>query len=278
MATEYKKREYEPSEAIKNAEAALSAHNANKPAAYTSQYADRINGLTNQILDRKDFEYDLNGDALYNQYKDRYIGLGKQAMMDTMGQAAQLTGGYGNSYAQLAGQQAYHGYLQGLNDKVPELYKLALERYNQQGQDLYNKYGLLSNQEQMDYDRYLNDYNMFNNERNWLADRYDTERSYDYGAYRDSVGDDQWQAGFDEDVRRFDFANKLGEFAVDSSKKSGSGGGGGGGDDDIDVEKEYLALMRSGASNKDGDTYLRAAISAGLITQRAATELRERRV
>ena len=43
------------------------------------------------------------------------------------------------------------------------------------------------------------------------------------------MSDDQWQAAFDEDIRRFDFANKLGEFAVAASGGSGGGGWGYGG-------------------------------------------------
>ena len=187
MATNYEQKKYEESQAVKNAQASLEAIAGQKPGAYQSQYQPQIQNLTDQILNRGQFQYDLNGDALYNQYKDRYVGLGQQAMMDTMGQAAKLTGGYGNSYAQMAGQQAYHGYLQGLNDKVPELYQLALQRYNNEGQDLYNRYGLLSSQEEQAYNRFMNDYNMWNAERDWLAGRYDTERGFDYGGYRDAV-------------------------------------------------------------------------------------------
>ena len=44
---------------------------------------------------------------------------GKQAMQDTMGQAAALTGGYGSTYGQAVGQQQYDAYLQNLNDEVP---------------------------------------------------------------------------------------------------------------------------------------------------------------
>lgn len=213
MATVYEKKNYTESDAVKQAKENLTAQNALKPATYQSKWAPMAEGALNDILNRKDFQYDVNGDALYQQYKDRYVNLGQQAMMDTMGQAAQLTGGYGNSYAQMAGQQAYHGYLQGLTDKIPELYQLAMDRHNQQGQDLYNKYGLLSGQEQQDYGRYNDLMNAWLTERDYLAGRYDTERGYDYGAYRDTVGDDQWKAQFDEDIRRFDFANNLGEFA-----------------------------------------------------------------
>lgn len=103
-----------------------------------------LQSVINERLNRKKFSYDLNGDALYQQYKDNYITQGKQASMDVMGQAAAMTGGYGNSYAQTVGQQTYQGYLQGLNDKIPELYQLALNRYNAEGSELDSKYGLLS--------------------------------------------------------------------------------------------------------------------------------------
>lgn len=91
-------------------------------------------------LNREDFQYDLNGDALYRQYKDRYTQMGRVAMQDTMGQAAALTGGYGSSYAQNVGQQAYNSYLQQLGDVVPELYQLAYDRYRDKGDRLYKSY------------------------------------------------------------------------------------------------------------------------------------------
>jgi hypothetical protein len=185
----FQQKKYEQSDAVKQAADQLTAINIQKPGAYQSEYQPQLKDLAGKILNRKEFSYDLNGDALYNQYKDRYVGMGQQAMMDTMGMASKLTGGYGNSYAQLAGQQAFHGYLQGLNDKVPELYQLAMDRYNQQGNDLMTRYGLLNTQDQQGYDRWLNDYNMWNTERNWLADQYNNERNWDYGTYRDAVAD-----------------------------------------------------------------------------------------
>jgi hypothetical protein len=97
---------------------------------------------------------------------------------------------------------------------------MAYNRYNQQGQDLYQQYGLLNAQDQAAYDRWNADYNRWLTERDYLSNRYDTERGYDYGVYRDTVGDDQWKAQFDEDIRRFDFQNQLGEFAP----VAGSGG------------------------------------------------------
>ena len=131
--------------------------NEKKKTGYQSTWQDQLRDTANKIINREKFTYDLNGDALYKQYKDRYIQQGKQAMMDTMGQAATLTGGYGNSYAQTVGQQTYQGYLQGLNDQVPALYQLALDKYNSEGDQLRGNMSLLMQQDDIDYGRYRDD-------------------------------------------------------------------------------------------------------------------------
>ena len=151
-------------------------------------YANKviIDDVLKQYLNREKFSYDFNEDALYQQYKDKYIQQGKMAMQDTMGQAAALTGGYGNSYAATVGNQAYNASLENLNDIIPELYQLAYDRYNQEGQDILNKYSLLA-------DDMATEYGMWSDKYNRL-----------YTDYRNQIGDSQWQAQFDEGVRQYD--------------------------------------------------------------------------
>lgn len=105
-------------------------------------YVDQLNSLYDQIMNRKPFQYDLNGDLLYRQMADRYTQLGQQAMRDTMGQAAALTGGYGNSYANQVGNQAYQQYLTALNDNIPKLWDRAYQVYQDQGDQLMQQYQL----------------------------------------------------------------------------------------------------------------------------------------
>ena len=121
---------------------------------YTSAWKDEQEETVRKLLNRESFSYDLNADALYRQYKDSYLRQGKQAMEDTVGKVSTLTGGYGNSYAQTAGQQAYNGYLQQLGDKIPQLHAQALDRYNAEGARLQNQLSVLMQQEGTDYDRY----------------------------------------------------------------------------------------------------------------------------
>lgn len=226
---------YKESDLVTQAQALLQQQTANKPGAYNSSWQGQLDDVIGQILNRDKFSYDLNADALYQQYANQYVTQGRMAMMDTMGQAAAMTGGYGNSYAHSVGQQAYQGYLQQLNDKIPDLYQLALQKYQMEGDALYDQYAMLGAQEEQDYGRHRDevsdwgaemerlqnqynaerdyDYSKWTDGRDFAYGQYSDDRAYDYQAGRDKVADSQWQAEFDEAVRQFNFANKLGEFA-----------------------------------------------------------------
>lgn len=146
---------------------------------------DSYDNVINSILNREDFSYDVNGDALYQQYKDQYITQGKLASQDVMGQAAAMTGGYSNSYAATVGNQAYQGYLQQLNDKVPELYKLALDKYNSEGDQLYNKYDMLRSDRATQYGEWGDGYNRLVADRDYYANNYNNAYNQKYGEWAD---------------------------------------------------------------------------------------------
>lgn len=118
---------------------------------YVDPYAGQIQELYEGIRNRQPFQYDVDSDAMYQALKDQYVAGGQMAMMDTMGQAAQLTGGYGNSYAQGVGQQAYQNYLRGLTDQMPNLYDMALQNYIQTGNAMLQEYDMLQDMAAQDY-------------------------------------------------------------------------------------------------------------------------------
>lgn len=146
--------------AYQNALAALQNAQSQKPM-YGGTYDSQLEDIYNQIVNRDKFSYDINSDMLYQQYKDQYVNMGQLAMRDTMGQAAALTGGYGSTYSQSAGQQQYDAYLQQLNDVVPELYGMALDQYNAEGDQLRSQYAMLGDMRDTEYGMYqdeLSDY------------------------------------------------------------------------------------------------------------------------
>lgn len=223
---------YDPStnQAYQEALAALKAAQSQIPT-YKGTYDAQLDEIYNQIINRDKFSYNLNEDALYNQYKDQYIGLGKMAMMDTMGQAAGMTGGYGNSYANTAGNQAYQAYLQQLNDIVPELYGMARDQYNQEGQDLLNKYSVTGDMADTEYGRYQDDLSQWWHNVDYLTGRADTEYSKGfenwytgyqnaYQAERDAVEDSQWAAELSQRASEFsaELAYKQSRDAIEDAR------------------------------------------------------------
>ncbi len=96
------------------------------------------------ITGRPAFSYDPASDPVYNSYAQSYQRRGRLGMRSTMGQAAALTGGYGSSYAQSVGQQQYDSYLQSLGEALPELYGMAWQRYNAEGDALKTAWELAS--------------------------------------------------------------------------------------------------------------------------------------
>ena len=251
--TSFEYPDYQESDAVNDAE--NKKNNAENALANYGDFSYKnqagLEEIIQKILNREDFSYDFNSDALYQQYKDKYIKQGKMAMQDTIGQASAMTGGYGNSYAATAGNQAYQASLENLNDVIPELYQMAYDRYNQKGQEMLNQYGLLSDDYNREYGVWEAGYNRLANDRSYYGTQYDNERSWDYGKwaddrdfkqsehqtqqgylyqdYRNKITDQQWQANFDEAQRQFNASMELSRDQFDWQKsQAGTGGGGNG--------------------------------------------------
>lgn len=293
---------YTPSDTVAQAEALLQQQMASKPGAYQSAWQGQLSDIIQNIQNREKFSYNLNEDALYQQLKDQYVLLGQQASMDTMGQAATLTGGYGNSYAQTAGQQAYQGYLQQLNDRVPELYGMALDQHNREGQELYDQAALMAQMEDQDYGRYRDqisdyyaeldrrtedaryqgeqDYGKWADGRDFSYGQFIDNRNMGYQQERDQVADQQWQKEYDFALQQYQ-----------DSQKAKTGGSTPGGSDVGDRENQYtanpgfskeqiLSIQRQAGIAEDGiwgpDTA--NAYDKGITPQEAAPVIDETKV
>lgn len=226
---------YTPSQSVQQAKDYLQQIQSSAPEPYESKYDAQLQEIYNKIMNREPFAYDLNGDALYHQYAELYRQQGKQAMADTMGQAAALTGGYGNSYAATAGNQAYQSYMQALASRVPELHQMALDRYNAEGAEMMNQYSLTRDMDEAEYGRYRDSVGDWMNERQYAQSAYESERKMDYGTYADRL---QYLMAMAQ-LENQDYWTGL-EWAQagsrsgggGSSGRSGSGGSGGDGGDE----------------------------------------------
>lgn len=212
---------YTPSGSVQAAQAYLSQVRGSKPGAYQSRWDDELTALYDQIRNRKKFSYDLGTDPLYQQYREQYQRQGRLAMQNTIGQAAALTGGYGSTYAEQVGQQAYNAYLQSLNDIVPQLQQQAYQRYQDEGTELYNQYSLVKGREDTDYGRYRDTVSDYYSDLADARSAYNTEKSADM---------QQWSTMLDYWAQKANNENAayLQALAAEQAAAKGSGGGSGG--------------------------------------------------
>lgn len=173
------------------------------PGAYQSSYQAQLDALYEQINNNQ-FNYSLNGDPLWQQAQAYYAQQGQRAMQDAMGQAAALTGGYGSSYAQSVGQQAYNQYIQELMGLAPQFEQQARDRYDREQNALYQQYAMMQDKENQDYSRWADDYSR------WFQEQ------------QAALAQQNWQAEMDEDKRRWDETKSSGGSSYGGSSSSGS--------------------------------------------------------
>ena len=239
--------DYVPSDQVQQDKSALEAVAGRRPGEYTSSYAQELEELYDQIMNRPDFSYDLANDPLYQQYRQQYQRQGRLAMADTMGQAAALTGGYGSSYSQAAGQQSYHQYLAQLAEVTPQLYGQALDRYTR----LMDVLGL----EERDYQRYAQAYSQWLSEYGLAQDRYESSRARDYQAFLDLLNywqqeaqrqqaQENWQAEMDFDREKW------------AASQAQSGGGSSGGSSRGSSSRSGSSAMTDSQAKAWAESYL----------------------
>lgn len=143
---------------------------------YTNRYDGTIQGLLNQVVNREEFSYNPDTDPLASAYKKQYAREGQRATQDTLGAAAAATGGLPSSYAVSAAGQAGNYYASQMADKIPELYQLAYNKYVSDHSMKLSDLGAVQSAEQADYNKYLNQLNQYN-----------TDRNFGYGQHLDEV-------------------------------------------------------------------------------------------
>lgn len=151
----------------------LTAVKDNLPT-YDKTYDSALQSLFDDLANYEKFQYDSRGDALYQAYKQSYTDAGKMAMMDTMGQASALTGGYGSSYGQAVGQQQYSAYLQKLNDVLPETYGMAYRQHQDGRNALQEQYNMTQQLADDEYRKYQDRLGAYYKELGYWQDAADT--------------------------------------------------------------------------------------------------------
>lgn len=145
-------------------------------ANYQSGYTQSMDNLLKKLEDKSEFSYDFANDDLYKQYKKSYEKNASLAGRDAMGNSSALSGGYANSYAQTVSAQAQNGILSRLNDKIPELYKLAYDKQSDEREGALDELSMLLKLDSAEYEKYKDNIE----QQNYLSEEA-------YQRYKDSL-------------------------------------------------------------------------------------------
>ncbi len=160
---------------------------------YSSPANDTLDMLYDRVVNQKPFDYDVMGDPTYNQYAETFRRNAALMSEDAMAQAAALTGGYGSSYGQAVGTQAYNEQMSRLNDIVPELRESAYGKYKDERARALEDLSLLLNER--DYER-----SIFESDRAFEED----QRRFDIGTDLDKEKLEFQKYQYDNEIKRED--------------------------------------------------------------------------
>ncbi|MCI8387086.1 MAG: hypothetical protein HFE63_01295 [Clostridiales bacterium] len=182
--------------------------NYDKPApTYNDTYAGKRNELIESLTNPKEFSWDKDTDPAYQAYAKQYAREGKRAVDDTMAAASAQSGGIPSSYAVTAASQAGNYYSSQMADKIPELYENAYNRYLAEFQKQKEALSAVQGESQNEYDRYLSERSLYNNDRNFAYQQYMDEY--------DRIGNELSTAGVLEQMDYSKYLNELGQYNTD---------------------------------------------------------------
>ena len=137
-----------------------------------SEWDSILEELGQQLLNMNYTDW-TQGDQ-YKALADRYGQQGRMSMQDVLGQISSRTGGLASSYATTAAQQQY-------NQLMSQLEEAAMDMYNVERSDLYDRANMARQYAQDDYNRYLDEW-----------DQWNTNRNYEYQLSRDAIEDQRY--------------------------------------------------------------------------------------
>lgn len=278
---------------------------------YTNRYQSEIQAALGKVTNQEPFSWSKESDPSYSAYAKQYRREGERATANALAQSAAATGGQVSTAAMTAATQAGDYYGAQLSDKIPELYENAYQRYLQEFTMNRQKLSELQNQEQTEYNKYLNELSQYNTDRDFdygvYADKYSrldalrdaglTQKEFDYGVSQDEKSTAQSQvdsmlaAGGKPSASLLEasgytqeYADAMEAYYKAQGTKGSSGGNDKGSDTDdgketpssqayADILNSVSAMKDEGANRAEIKAVIDAARQGGVITLEQAEHL-----
>lgn len=190
---------------------------------YTSPYAEGLNAVLAGLQGSQWEGWNKDTDPSYQAYRKEYLREADRSMEDTLGAYAQNTGGIAGSQAIAAASQTADYYKSQLNDKIPELYDSAYNRYLGEVANQQNLAGILMNAESRAQSAYYNQINYALSK--WAQMGYaDQEVAGILGVTAGTSTSDQSYTNWATAFEREQYDNELAAAAAQAAAKVGTGG------------------------------------------------------
>lgn len=155
-----------------------------RPEIPKNSYTDDIRDLIGDITGME-FSYDPTKDIAYKLINEENRKNARLAMEDAMGRALSLTGGYANTFASGAAQQAYGAELSKSVQYIPELYEAAYSRFDDERDALSDAVKLLTDLDSAEFDKYTALMKQYLSEGEMLFDNYEWQSKEEFDRFLD---------------------------------------------------------------------------------------------
>ena len=212
---------------------------------YSSRYDETIQNMIKDMLERPEFSYDPETDVVWQSYQKAYGREGDRATQNALGAAAAASGGMPSSYAATAAAQAGNYYAAQAADKIPDLFEAAYNRYLNEFQMDASKLGIVQDQEQTDYGRFLDQLGQWNTDRNFAYNQFagdraqwNADREFAYNQLLDEINSQTQQR-----QEALDFANMAAQYGDYNYLK------------DMGIDTSALAALNAAGGGYSGGGY-----------------------
>lgn len=182
--------------------------------------AQTSNQMLELILERQPFQYNAQTDPAAQAARKTAARNAQAATRNTLGQYAGMTGGVPSTAAVSAAAQAGTAALQEGTDRVAELEQLAYQNYRNEGQDMYNAYAALQQQEGDAFNRQMQ-------EQQWAYQKEQDAYQREQDEYNKKVAEAQLRAMYGDTSGLKALGIDLSNYNAAGGGYSGGGGGGG---------------------------------------------------
>lgn len=155
-----------------------------RPVLPVNTYGDDIRELIGDITGME-FNYNPKEDMAYKLISEENRKNARLAMEDAMGKASALTGGYANTFAEGAAQQAYGAEISKSIQYIPELYKAAYSRFDDERDSLFDAVNLLADLDAGEFDKYTALMKQYLSEGEMLFDNYEWQSKEEFDRFLD---------------------------------------------------------------------------------------------